>query len=268
MLLIVSNAYVHDAGKGTVRVHPSVMGSIGVSDDDVIEIIGNKRTIAKIQKLDPSDENKDMIRMDGMVQYNAGVTIDETVSIRKVDAIPAEKIIVVPLESIPPIDDKYLVDALNGIPLVKGDHVMISYFGGKLVFQVIDVMPQGEAVIVSKNTLFRIEKGHARMSVENQSNNSNEDRFNEHVGEMDRIELGVPKDALLLGYSHFILYTTKDGKLDFGLSGGGYWPDEMRPHMDDSLIKALRNFYYEYRKKMNARFGSDSFKTREFDYEI
>ena len=56
---------------------------------------------------------------------------------------------VAPLEAIPPIDERYLADALESVPLIKGDNVMVPYFGGRLTFQVIGVTP-ASAVLVTK----------------------------------------------------------------------------------------------------------------------
>ncbi|MGC1135573.1 MAG: CDC48 family AAA ATPase, partial [Nitrososphaeraceae archaeon] len=73
----------------------------------------------------------------------------------------AEKVIVAPLEAIPPIDERYLADALESVPLIKGDNVMVPYFGGRLTFQVIGVTPAGsDAVLVTQKSVFHIaEKG-------------------------------------------------------------------------------------------------------------
>ena len=49
-----------------------------------------------------SDEGKGIIRIDDLVQNNAGVVIGNTVVIRKIKAIPAKKVIVTPLITIPP----------------------------------------------------------------------------------------------------------------------------------------------------------------------
>ncbi|MBO49056.1 MAG: AAA family ATPase, partial [Candidatus Nitrosopelagicus sp.] len=72
----------------------------------------------------------------------------------------AEKVVVAPLEAIPPIDERYLADALESVPLIKGDNVMVPYFGGRLTFQVIGVNPSADAVLVTQKTTFNIaEKG-------------------------------------------------------------------------------------------------------------
>ena len=63
--------------------------------------------------------------------------MEDTVTVKKIKAVPAEKVIVAPLEAIPPIDERYLADALESVPIIKGDNVMVPYFGGRLVFQVI-----------------------------------------------------------------------------------------------------------------------------------
>jgi transitional endoplasmic reticulum ATPase len=85
------------------------------------------------------------------------VAIGDTVVVRKVKAVPAEKVIVAPLEAIPPIDERYLADALESVPLIKGDNVMVPYFGGRLTFQVIGVTPQAsDAVLVIQKTIFHI----------------------------------------------------------------------------------------------------------------
>ena len=82
-------------------------------------------------------------------------------SLERIKAVPAEKAIVAPLEAIPPIDERYLADALESVPIIKGDNVMVPYFGGRLTFQVIGVTPaNADAVLVTQKTIFHIaEKG-------------------------------------------------------------------------------------------------------------
>src|SRR5213594_382620 len=136
------------------------MDSLGASTGDVIEIRGKRRTVAKCLPLYPSDEGKGIIRVDGLVRNNAGIAIGDTVIVKKIKAVPAEKVIVAPLEAIPPIDETYLADALESVPLIKGDNVMVPYFGGQLTFQVIGVTPAADAVLVTQKTVFHIaEKG-------------------------------------------------------------------------------------------------------------
>src|SRR6059058_3028818 len=160
--LKVLEAYTRDVGRGVARIDYDSMDSLSASTGDVIEIRGKRRTVAKCLPLYPSDEGKGIIRVDGLVRNNAGVAIGDTVVVRKVKAVPAEKVIVAPLEAIPPIDERYLADALESVPLIKGDNVMVPYFGGRLTFQVIGVTPAADAVLVTQKTIFHIaERGSA-----------------------------------------------------------------------------------------------------------
>jgi transitional endoplasmic reticulum ATPase len=155
--LKVLEAYTRDVGRGVARIDYDSMDSLTASTGDVVEIRGKRRTVAKCLPLYPSDEGKGIIRVDGLVRNNAGVAIGDTVVVRKIKAIPAEKVIVAPLEAIPPIDERYLADALESVPLIKGDNVMVPYFGGRLTFQVIGVTPAGsDAVLVTQKTAFNI----------------------------------------------------------------------------------------------------------------
>jgi transitional endoplasmic reticulum ATPase len=158
--LKVLEAYTRDVGRGVARIDYDSMDSLGASTGDVIEIKGKRRTVAKCLPLYPSDEGKGIIRVDGLVRNNAGIAIGDTVQVKKIKAVAAEKIVVAPLEAIPPIDERYLADALESVPLIKGDNVMVPYFGGRLTFQVIGVTPAADAVLVTQKTVFHIaEKG-------------------------------------------------------------------------------------------------------------
>ena len=160
--LKVLEAYTRDVGRGVARIDYDSMDSLSASTGDVIEIRGKRRTVAKCLPLYPSDEGKGIVRVDGLVRNNAGVAIGDTVVVRKIKAVPAEKVIVAPLEAIPPIEERYLADALESVPLIKGDNVMVPYFGGRLTFQVIGVTPVADSVLVTQKTIFHIaEKGSA-----------------------------------------------------------------------------------------------------------
>ncbi|MEM0287290.1 MAG: CDC48 family AAA ATPase [Nitrososphaerota archaeon] len=158
--LKVLEAYTRDVGRGVARVDYDVMDSLGASTGDVLEIKGKRRTVAKCLPLYPSDEGRGIIRVDGLTRNNAGVAIGDTVTVKKIKAVPAEKVIVAPLENIPPIDERYITDALEGVPVTRGDNIMVPYFGGRLTFQVVGLTPASEAAIISQRTVFQLsEKG-------------------------------------------------------------------------------------------------------------
>ncbi|HXQ92729.1 MAG TPA: AAA family ATPase, partial [Nitrososphaerales archaeon] len=154
--LKVIEAYTRDVGRGVVRLDYDAMDSLDASTGDVIEVKGKKRTVGKCLPLYPSDEGRGIIRIDGLIRNNSGVAIGDSVTIKKIKAPPAEKVVVAPLEAIPPIDERYLADSLEAVPVTKGDNIMIPYFGGRLTFEVLGVNPPADAVMITQKTIFTI----------------------------------------------------------------------------------------------------------------
>ena len=154
--LKVSAAYTRDVIRGVARIDYDSMDTLNASTGDVIEIKGKRRTVVKCIPLYPKDEGKGIIRIDRLGRNNSGIAIGDSITIRKIKAVAAEKIVVAPLEDYPPIDPGYLVDALESVPLVKGDNVMVPYYGGRLTFQIIGVTPNADAVNVTQKTVFDI----------------------------------------------------------------------------------------------------------------
>ena len=157
MSLKVLEAYTRDVGRGVARVDYDGMAALDASTGDIVEILGKSRTVAKCLPLYPSDQGRGLIRMDGLIRLNSGIAIGDTVTIRKIKALPAEKVVVTPQEVAPPIEERYVADALESVPVSKGDKIMVPYFGGRVTFQVIDVSPNADAVLITPSTTFRIE---------------------------------------------------------------------------------------------------------------
>jgi hypothetical protein len=176
----VLEAYTRDIWRAVARVDHDTMEALGVSAGDMVQIKGAVRsTAAKVFPLYPSDERKEIIRLDLMCRKNAGVSIGDNVTLQRARSVPAEKVVVVPLETLPPIDPRYLTDALESMPLVVDDNISIPYFGGKLYFKVAGVKPAGSAVVVTRTTVFIIPENQEAIRVS----------IDEYVGqepEMDR----------------------------------------------------------------------------------
>lgn len=157
--LKVLEAYTRDVGRGVIRMDYNSMDKIAISTGSIVSVKGKRDTVAKVVPLYPSDEDKGIVRLDGLIRNNAGSEIGTLVKIKPImagDSAFAEKVTVVPLEQIPPIDERYMADALESMPVVKGDNLMIPYFGGRLTFQVLSTIPPNKPVIVTVKTSFII----------------------------------------------------------------------------------------------------------------
>jgi len=164
--LQVMEAYTRDVGRGIARVDYSIMDLLQAHTGDVIEVKGRKRTVAKVLPVHPSDEGKDIIRVDGITRNNADVPLGDTVFVRKINALPAEKITLIPPEGYPPLDKRYFAEVLESLAVTKGDNIMVPYFGSKLIFNVLAISPNVDAVVITKRTEFIIsERGEALKGV-------------------------------------------------------------------------------------------------------
>jgi len=157
MKLKVLEAYTRDVGRGVARIDYDCMDTMKLSTGDIIRVEGNQTTYAKVLPLYPSDEGKRMIRIDGLGRNNAGVAMGEMLQVEKEKCKHVARLVIVePREAVPPIDARYLTDALEGVPIVESNILMVPYFGGKLSFEVIKTKPEG-VVIVNTSTVFKIQ---------------------------------------------------------------------------------------------------------------
>jgi len=165
--LKILEAYTRDFARGVARIDYDTMDEIDASTGDVIEIKGTRRTVARCLPLYPSDEGKGIIRIDALGRINASFSLGDTISVRKIKAVSAEKVLLDPIEAIPLMDERYLADALERVPVIKGDIVRVPYFGGHLCFRVLGVIPASKVVIITDKTIFQI-KGKKKTKHETQ----------------------------------------------------------------------------------------------------
>lgn len=97
--LKVEKAYPIDLGRGIIRLDPTALLKLQLSPGDIVEIRGKKMTTAKVWRADRQDWEQGIVRIDNFIRQNAGVSIGERVSIKKVEAPEAEKVILALPES-------------------------------------------------------------------------------------------------------------------------------------------------------------------------
>ena len=114
----IQEAYTRDVGCGIARIDEAARNLLSLSAGDVVEISGSQKIVAKCLALYPADENKKIVRIDGLIRNNCKAEIGSIVSVRKIKTTWAESVMVAPLEAIPPIDPRYIADALNDMALI------------------------------------------------------------------------------------------------------------------------------------------------------
>ena len=154
--LTVAEAWQSDVGRGIVRIDREVMKTLGIQPGDVVEIVGRRTTptVAIAYPSGPEDSGLKLIRMDGTIRKNAGVSIGDRVIVRKANATVAEKVVLAPAEKIEIAPDyrsyllEYIKEELIGRPVVRGDKIEITLmFRTKLFFIVTMTKPSGPVII-------------------------------------------------------------------------------------------------------------------------
>ncbi|MEM2439655.1 MAG: CDC48 family AAA ATPase [Candidatus Bathyarchaeia archaeon] len=151
--LRVAEARSRDVGRGIARLDPEAMEKLGLTPGDVVEISGKRKTVAICWPGYGEDAGKGIIRIDGYTRNNAGVSIDEKVTVRKVEAKKAAKITLTPTEPlrIEGAED-YLAQLLEGRVVTRGDYIPIGIMGRKVDLMVTSVQPPAPAVIITADT--------------------------------------------------------------------------------------------------------------------
>lgn len=181
--LRVTNAMPEDVGQGHVRLDNEDMDKIRVALGDVIEIQGRKTTVAKVIPCFAQFKKQDRILMDSITRENAGVGIDERVSVRKVVSQPARTIILSPLDvtmNFKEADDlKHIERLLCGMVKVIGDCIKLNFAAARgQYFTVIGTAPEGPVVI---NTTTQI-----KITEPDASDDRSFDACYEDVGGLDK----------------------------------------------------------------------------------
>ena len=170
-----------DVNKGIVKIDSNFMKQVDVNPGDVVEIVGERKTAAIVDRAYPGDIGLNIVRMDGNVRKNARTSIGELVTIRKAEVKAATKVTIAPVNKGVMIkaSSELFKQGLLGKALVKGDIVslgrsrrrvhpfqendvndiftmMESHFAGygfgALKFVVTETQPKKDIVVVTADT--------------------------------------------------------------------------------------------------------------------
>jgi transitional endoplasmic reticulum ATPase len=182
--LKVAEAIQDDVNKGIVRLDSSYMRELDIRPGNIVEIKGERSTVAIADRSLPGDIGLNIIRMDGLIRRNARTTIGEQVKVKKAEVHEAKRVTIAPARSGIMIraNPQIFKRGLLGRAVLKGDIVGLGgtkrrrtamsdnpffndmdlfssmmneqfNFGlGDLKFVVVDVQPGKKAVLVTENT--------------------------------------------------------------------------------------------------------------------
>lgn len=158
--LRVTEALGKDVGRGLARLDPRDLAELGAAVGDVIEIAGDRATVARAMPAYSDSRGKSIVQIDGITRGNAGAGLDQKVRVRKVPSAPATKLVLRPVTSgsKQPHDPRHVGRLLEGIPLVAGDRVRATLFGARhRDFEVVSVQPRDRCGVIHAGTQITIE---------------------------------------------------------------------------------------------------------------
>src|SRR2546428_809766 len=187
------------------------------------------------------DEGKGIIRIDGLVRRNVGVSLGDKVEVRKAEVLPAERITIAPI-----ISEGHKISFGQGIenfvkrgllkrPLNKGDVVIvpgIALMGGALPFMVISTAPKG-VVQIQDDTIIEMKEEPLREKFEEAQKNAPSVLF---IDELDSI---APKREEVTGEVERRVVAQLLTLMD-GLSGRGQVIVIGATNRDEAIDPALR----------------------------
>lgn len=128
--LKVVEADQRDVGKGIVRLSERHLSKLGIEEYEMVEIVGFKTTSALAAKAYPSDEQMNLVRMDGLIRSNAGSSIGQFVEISKAKWKEAQYVTLAPVSKGMhlSVSSDALKKVFSGRPVCKGDVVSTTTF--------------------------------------------------------------------------------------------------------------------------------------------
>ena len=156
MRLRVAEAKQRDAGRGKARIDDSTMRALGIVAGDLLEIRGKRTTATVAWPAYQEDQDRDTIRIDGLVRKNAGVAINEYVVVTKAEAKDAQSIVLAPVDMRLNVDQdfvNFVKSRLMDTPLMEGDSVFVVILGSAIPFMVTRARPHGVLRVVNSTNL-------------------------------------------------------------------------------------------------------------------
>ena len=192
------------------------MQKLGVSSGDVIEFSGKKKTSAIAWPAYSEDQDTSIMRIDGFLRKNAGVSINEYVVVRKAEVKNAMSIVLAPVDMRFNFDEDFINFVKNRLidrTFVEGDTTLVMMLGHSVQFTVAKMQPHG-IVKMTHDTRLQIltepiaeAKGIPRTTYEDLGGLEEEiQRIREmvelpmrHPEIFQRLGIDPPKGVLLLG---------------------------------------------------------------------
>ena len=154
--LKVAEAKQRDVGKCRVRIDIDNLNTLKIIAGDVVKLTGKQSTVATAWPADPADQKLGILRIDGQTRKNAGVRLNEFISVRKENIKLARTVTLAPVGTRLTIDkdfSDFVKNRLKGFPLSEKDDISVVVLGNPIIFNISQVKPKGIVRVEEKSRI-------------------------------------------------------------------------------------------------------------------
>ncbi len=154
----VADAKQRDVGHGKVRIDNERMEKLAITAGDFIEVHGKRTTVAIAWPAYAEDQGQEIARIDGLLRRNAGVALNEYITIKKAEVKDSQTIVFAPTDVRLSVDEEFVgfvKRRFMDMPFVEGDMTLLSIFGSSVPLVATRTRPHGP-VKITESTLVQV----------------------------------------------------------------------------------------------------------------
>jgi len=157
IVLKIDESPQQHVGRGRAIVDPKIIEDQKWNTGQILELTYNKKTHVKLWPGTSEEYGSGIIKIDGMTRQNIGAGIGDKISLKTVEAVNAEQIVLSPTEKIAAegLQEYMIYNYLNHV-FTTGDSVSLNtQMGGRVQFVITSTKPS-KPVLVTENTMFKL----------------------------------------------------------------------------------------------------------------
>jgi len=157
IILKIEESPQQHIGRGRAIIDPKIIEDQKWNTGQILELTYNKKTHVKLWPGAPEEYGSGIIKIEGMTRQNIGAGIGDKISLKTVEVVNAEQIVLSPTEKIAAegLQEYMIYNYLNHV-FTTGDSVSLNtQMGGRVQFIVTSTKPS-KPVLVTENTVFKL----------------------------------------------------------------------------------------------------------------
>src|SRR5256886_10241973 len=154
----VADAKQRDVGHDKVRVDDETMEKPHITAGDFKAVRGKRTPVAIAWPAYTEDQGQQIARMDGLLRKNAGVALNEYVTLKKAEVKDSQTIVFAPTDVRLSVDDEFVSFVKRrfmDMPFVEGDMTLLNIFGSSVPLIATRARPHGP-VKITESTVVQV----------------------------------------------------------------------------------------------------------------